>query len=128
MVGQGSPWRVWLVIGAVAGWGAMSDATGLAQTHRSTPVMREDAELADVFFLDPDRGWAVGDRGAIWATDNGGRHWRMQMSGVEAGVVARVTSLGKSYLSPNSMVSMTDILVWMVPWILLGIGLFLSVS
>ncbi|MCA9154005.1 MAG: hypothetical protein KDA38_04425 [Planctomycetales bacterium] len=83
MVGQGSPWRVWLVIGAVAGWGAMSDATGLAQTHRSTPVMREDAELADVFFLDPDRGWAVGDRGAIWATDNGGRHWRMQMSGVD---------------------------------------------
>lgn len=38
----------------------------------------EDAELADVFFLDPMRGWAVGDRGAIWHTLDGGRHWRTQ--------------------------------------------------
>ena len=34
---------------------------------------REDAELADVFFLDRHRGWAVGDRGVIWHTSDGGR-------------------------------------------------------
>jgi photosystem II stability/assembly factor-like uncharacterized protein len=41
-----------------------------------------DAELSDVFFLDGARGWAVGDRGVIWHTDDGGRHWRRQESGV----------------------------------------------
>ncbi len=41
-----------------------------------------DAELCDVFFVDPDRGWAVGDRGAIWHTEDGGRHWQLQASPV----------------------------------------------
>jgi len=39
--------------------------------------MLDDAELADIFFLDADRGWAVGDRGVIWSTEDGGRHWRL---------------------------------------------------
>jgi len=39
-----------------------------------------DAELADVTFVDPDLGWAVGDRGVIWHTEDGGRHWRLQSS------------------------------------------------
>jgi photosystem II stability/assembly factor-like uncharacterized protein len=42
----------------------------------------EDADLADVFFLDQDRGWAVGDRGVIWSTSDGGRRWQLQASGV----------------------------------------------
>ena len=38
----------------------------------------DDAELASVFFANPDRGWAVGDRGVIWHTRDGGRNWRVQ--------------------------------------------------
>lgn len=38
----------------------------------------DDAELANVFFVNPDRGWAVGDRGVIWHTRDGGRTWRNQ--------------------------------------------------
>ena len=41
-----------------------------------------DAELCDVCFIDPQRGWAVGDRGVIRQTDDGGRHWRLQHSPV----------------------------------------------
>lgn len=41
-----------------------------------------DAELASVQFVNADRGWAVGDRGAIWHTRDGGRSWRLQPSPV----------------------------------------------
>lgn len=44
--------------------------------------LQEDAELADVCFVDATHGWAVGDRGVIWHTDDGGRSWRLQTSGV----------------------------------------------
>ncbi|MDH3719715.1 MAG: YCF48-related protein, partial [Planctomycetota bacterium] len=41
-------------------------------------ALRHDAQLHDVFFVDPARGWAVGDRGAIWRTLDGGQHWALQ--------------------------------------------------
>jgi photosystem II stability/assembly factor-like uncharacterized protein len=44
--------------------------------------MLQDAELAAVTFADADRGWAVGDRGVIWHTNDGGRNWKLQNSGV----------------------------------------------
>lgn len=44
--------------------------------------MLADAQLADVAFVDAARGWAVGDRGVIWHTADGGRHWKLQHSGV----------------------------------------------
>ena len=56
--------------------------SALAQPEPGTPEMREDAELTAVTFLDADRGWAVGDRGAIWHTRDGGRSWQAQNSGV----------------------------------------------
>ena len=34
--------------------------------------MQNDAKLADVTFVDAPHGWAVGDRGVIWHTDDGG--------------------------------------------------------
>ena len=40
--------------------------------------LMEDADLRDVFFLDADVGWAVGDRGLILHTEDGGRHWQPQ--------------------------------------------------
>lgn len=51
-------------------------ATALA-LGPSFPEMLDDAELTDVQFLDPDCGFAVGDRGVIWRTTDGGRTWRL---------------------------------------------------
>lgn len=36
---------------------------------------KADAELTDVFFLNPNMGWAVGAQGVILRTTNGGRSW-----------------------------------------------------
>ncbi|HBO43782.1 MAG TPA: hypothetical protein DD670_07590, partial [Planctomycetaceae bacterium] len=44
--------------------------------------MRADARLNDVCFVSPLVGWAVGDRGTIWHTADGGRQWNLQPSGV----------------------------------------------
>jgi photosystem II stability/assembly factor-like uncharacterized protein len=46
-------------------------------------AMRGDARLSDIWFFGPQRGWAVGDRGAIWHTEDGGRRWIAQESGVD---------------------------------------------
>lgn len=53
----------------------------LAQPEPAPPEWVQDAELTAVTFVDADRGWAVGDRGAIWHTDDGGRNWKLQRSG-----------------------------------------------
>lgn len=45
--------------------------------------MQADAQLADVTFVDREQGWAVGDRGVIWHTSDGGRHWKLQNSTVD---------------------------------------------
>ncbi len=42
-----------------------------------------DARLNDVCFVDVQHGWAVGDRGVIWHTDDGGQKWQPQISGVD---------------------------------------------
>ena len=42
------------------------------------PALVADANLNDVFFLDGNVGWAVGDRGVIWHTVNGGQDWNRQ--------------------------------------------------
>jgi len=48
----------------------------------ATEAMRSDARLHDVQFADEKHGWAVGDRGSIWHTADGGRSWQLQPSGV----------------------------------------------
>lgn len=55
-----------------------------AEPRSSSPEMSEDAALTDVQFLDASFGWAVGDRGAIWKTEDGGRHWLLTDSPVNA--------------------------------------------
>ena len=42
-----------------------------------------DARLNDICFVDAQHGWAVGDHGVIWHTDNGGTQWQQQSSGVD---------------------------------------------
>ena len=44
---------------------------------------RIDVTGEDVFFLDAQRGWAVGSRGTILATANGGATWAAQSSGTQ---------------------------------------------
>ncbi|HUG71506.1 MAG TPA: YCF48-related protein [Pirellulaceae bacterium] len=53
-----------------------------AQPASTLPEMLADAALHDIFFLDADQGWAVGDRGVIWMTEDGGRRWRLADSPV----------------------------------------------
>jgi len=48
----------------------------------SSAAMRSAARLNGICFVDPQRGWVVGDRGTIWHTDDGGRHWHLQRSAV----------------------------------------------
>jgi photosystem II stability/assembly factor-like uncharacterized protein len=55
-----------------------------AQPLSSAPEMLEDAELVDIQFVDALHGWAVGDRGAIWKTEDAGRHWQLTDSPVNA--------------------------------------------
>ena len=41
-------------------------------------LWRKQATLRDVCFVDTQRGWAVGDHGAIWHTQDAGQHWQLQ--------------------------------------------------
>ncbi len=71
----------------IPGAGILVQAAG--EPASSTAEMLADAELHDVLFLDPDRGWAVGDRGVIWQTETGGRRWHL----VDSPTTARLRSI-----------------------------------
>lgn len=62
----------WMVIVALA-----------SGVEAAEPPWLDDAALHDVAFVGTDLGWAVGDRGTIWHTEDGGRTWRLQASGVD---------------------------------------------
>jgi photosystem II stability/assembly factor-like uncharacterized protein len=62
---------------------AASTASAVPSPSSSIDVsLRNDAALADVYFADRMNGWAVGDRGVIWNTADGGASWHQQASGV----------------------------------------------
>ncbi|MDR1485425.1 MAG: hypothetical protein LBT09_11460 [Planctomycetaceae bacterium] len=42
--------------------------------------MLSDARINDVFFVNSLSGWAVGDRGLIWQTNDGGKSWLLQQT------------------------------------------------
>src|SRR5260370_653841 len=44
-------------------------------TSREPTPSEEDANLHDVQFVGSRNGWAVGDRGVIWHTSDGGESW-----------------------------------------------------
>jgi photosystem II stability/assembly factor-like uncharacterized protein len=64
---------------------ASADAPPEAAFESPDPILaaplRQDARLHDVCFVDPQWGWAVGDRGTIWHTEDGGRSWALQETG-----------------------------------------------
>ncbi len=74
---------VWLTLAAAAYWIAAAPNQAMGQTDGPWKAMRSDAALWAVDFVDPLHGWAVGDRGAIWHTEDGGAAWRLQESGVD---------------------------------------------
>lgn len=52
--------------------------------------------LYDVYFLDGDQGWTVGDNGTILHTKDGGDSWEQQTSGIErfiSGIGSRLVSV-----------------------------------
>ena len=84
MAGHGRPpgFRFWPISGGLIL--AMSlFAQAASAVQRMPDTMRSDAQLTAVSFVDAAHGWTVGDRGAIWRTDDGGEHWRLQNSGVD---------------------------------------------
>jgi len=48
------------------------------------PAFRQDARLWDVATVGEEHAWAVGDRGTIWHTHDGGRSWQLQASSTDA--------------------------------------------
>ena len=79
----------------VLGGSRMGDRRLSGERHRDRPqrivrseqapnqAMLADAELADVTFVDPQNGWAVGHGGVIRHTADGGEHWTLQASHVD---------------------------------------------
>ncbi len=68
-------------IAFICGWLIASALCWCETSRAADPValsFLEDAELTSVCFTNPDRGWAVGDRGVIWHTRDGGRNWKLQ--------------------------------------------------
>ena len=51
---------------------------GMAEEMIFAEGLRRDAVLRDIEFVDGHSGWAVGESGAIWHTDNGGAQWQLQ--------------------------------------------------
>ncbi|HUY90232.1 MAG TPA: YCF48-related protein [Pirellulales bacterium] len=82
------PCWAWMLAGLLCGASSPraqsqeADASAPSAAPTYARSMQEDAELTDVSFVDSQRGWAVGDRGVVWHTADGGKHWRLQNSGV----------------------------------------------
>lgn len=45
---------------------------------------QDRVRLNDLFFLDPDHGWVVGDNGFVAMTEDGGRRWTVQTAAAAA--------------------------------------------
>ncbi len=55
----------------------LSSQTNISHRREANPWL-DDANLHDVRFVGSRNGWAVGDRGVIRATNDGGRTWKLQ--------------------------------------------------
>lgn len=59
-----------------------------AQPTAITRAFRNDATLNSLIFINQSTGWAIGDRGVIWHTDDAGATWRQQSSPVSCSLKA----------------------------------------
>ena len=67
---------------AVAAAAAASSPASTTPALTPAAAYRNDATINDIGFIDPKNGWAVGDAGVIWHSDDGGRNWKQQASGL----------------------------------------------
>lgn len=58
-------------------------ALPVSSTSDAISPMLDDANLHDVQMLGVSRGWAVGERGVIWQTSDGGENWTLVPSPVD---------------------------------------------
>ncbi len=65
-------------------------------SYRNFPEQKNDARLNDVCFVSSTRGWAVGDRGVVWRTDDGGDSWTLAETPSDANLFA-VSFLDENY-------------------------------
>ena len=75
----------WLVVLA-CWWMGVPESRGWSQSSSPSPpaAWQDDASLHAVCLAGDTGAFAVGDHGAIWASTDGGRTWRLQRSGVAA--------------------------------------------
>ncbi|MGE5193651.1 MAG: YCF48-related protein [Deltaproteobacteria bacterium] len=79
---------LWFLLPVMLSYGAAAAADSRKSSDRNAPEVREpspiedDANLHDVQFVGSRSGWAVGDRGVIWHSEDGGESWLLQSSGV----------------------------------------------
>lgn len=61
------------------GRAAVAQPTGETPSRPQAPpsAWRKEASLRDIFFINHDLGWAVGDQGTILRTEDGGRSWNL---------------------------------------------------
>ena len=57
-------------------------------SYRNRPEQRADAALNDVFFISANVGWAVGDRGVVLKSVDGGETWNLCETNVDANLFA----------------------------------------
>ncbi|KAF0809987.1 glycosyl hydrolase [Alcanivorax sp. S71-1-4] len=67
-----------VVAAGVRGHVFWSDDQGEQWQQADVPV---SSDLTDVFFVSPQRGWAVGHDGVVLRTDDGGATWQRQLDG-----------------------------------------------
>jgi len=66
------------LIGALVSCCALAFSPAISWADKVADAFLADAELTSVHFASADRGWAVGDRGSVWHTRDGGRSWKQQ--------------------------------------------------
>lgn len=73
--------------GALDGMASLQDIEAARHAEMTIPRLareqRSDARIHDVCFVNPHIGWAVGDRGSIWSTLDGGANWTLQNSQID---------------------------------------------
>lgn len=78
-------------------WSVIKHTTDGGKTwetqYKETMGTKLFSELLAVFFINPNTGWVVGDKGVILHTEDGGKHWLHQKSGNIRNSLSRVQFL-----------------------------------
>jgi photosystem II stability/assembly factor-like uncharacterized protein len=74
----------WLYVDARSAWFGDGDRVWRSSDFGSSWVRARDlARISRVYFADAQRGWAIGWRDTVFATSDGGEHWRAVDTGTD---------------------------------------------